>query len=185
MPAAQNPDGSHIVAERILRLGRDAFTRTDDNSELMSIDGRAAGAADVLWNGTGAEDTGGDWSRSGIGSESTESKKTGTNGLDTGVAALNDKSVFDYGSMFDLAGTYSTLEFWMQPKAYPVGSNFRVRWVDSNNDQVGGQCNVADYVPNMDVDVWQQVSIPIDDFNLGGNVQKLQLRGAGVLIGLG
>lgn len=169
-------DGTPLVGSQSLTLGRESFTRIDDGSTLMNIDGRATGTPDNIWNGTGAGDTGADWTVTGIGSETAASKKSGTNGWDTGVAALNDKTVFNKGSMIDVDGTYSALEFWMQPKAYPSGSNLRIRWVDSSNNQVGGQANIGDYAVNMDVDVWQKISIPIDDFNLTGNVQKLQFR---------
>jgi len=173
-------DGTPEFATRALVLGRDSFKRTDDGTELMNIDGRAAGAADVMWNGTGAGDTGGDWAASSVGAstgvESTESKRSGTNGWDTTVTSQNDQTVLDNGSSVDVVGTYSALEFWMQPKAYPPGSNLRLRWVDGSNNLVGNQVNVSSYVSNFDLDSWQQVSIPIADFNLTGDVQKLQIR---------
>ena len=175
-----NPDRSLVTADRELALGREPFVRTDDGTELMNIDGRAAGAAVVMWNGTGAGDTGADWAISStgtaVGVESAPSMKTGTNGWDTTVLSQNDKTVFDNGSMIDINGTYSTIEFWMQPKAYPAGSKFRIRWVDDLNAVVGNQVLITDYTANMDLNVWQRVSIPIADFNLTGNVQKLQFR---------
>lgn len=168
------------VIQKSLAMGRKPFKRTDDGTELMNIDGSAAGAATVMWNGTGAGDSGGDWSINTVGTstgvESTASKRSGTNGWDTTVTTQNDVTVLDNGSSVDIDGTYSALEFWMQPKAYPPGSNLRIRWVDGSNNLVGNQVNVSSYVSNFDIDVWQQVSIPISDFNLTGNVQKLQLR---------
>jgi hypothetical protein len=146
----------------------------------MNIDGQAAGSPVVMWNGTGAGDTGGDWTASTVGTstgiETTEPKKNGTNGWDTTVTTQNDMTVLDNGSMTDIDGTYDTLDFWLQVKAYPAGSKLRFRWVDSANDQVGNQVLISDYVDNMDVDEWKLVSIPIEDFGLTGNVQKLQLR---------
>lgn len=170
-------DGSPIVAGQQLTLGRIAFTRSDDNSEVMSVDGKASGSPVNLWNGTGVDDTGSDWTASGEGSETTASKKEGTNGWDTGATTTtNDETVFDNESMIDVNGTYDELEFWMQPKAYPTGSKFRIRFVDSSDNLVGNNVLVDNYVSNMDLDVWQKVSIPISDFNLDGNVQKLQFR---------
>lgn len=175
-----NKDRSLVVADRALALGRDPFLRTDTGTELMNIDGQAAGAAVVMWNGTGAGDAGADWTVSTVGTstgvESAASMKTGTNGWDTTVTTQNDMTVFDNGSMIDVDTLYSTIEFWMQPKAYPVGSKLRLRWVDGSNAQVGGQVLVTNYTANMDLDVWQRVSIPIADFGLTGNIQKLQLR---------
>lgn len=169
-------DGTPLVGSQSLTLGRESFTRIDDGSTLMNIDGRATGTPDNIWNGTGAGDTGADWTVTGTGSETADSKYAGTNGWDTGVTSQNDQTVFNNGSMIDVDGTYDELEFWMQPKAYPPASKFRIRWVDDSNDAVGNQVLVSDYTANMDLDEWQKVSIPIDDFNLTGNVQKLQFR---------
>jgi hypothetical protein len=169
-------DGTPQFEEHELGMGRKAFVRTDDNSEVMNIDGVGSGAPVVLWNGTGVDDTGGDWSRTGVGSEAAASKKSGTNGLDTGVTAEDDESIFDNGSMVDIAGTYSELRFWMQVKVYPVGSKLRVRFVDSSDAVVGNQVLVDDYVDNMDVGEWKEVAIPIADFGMTGNAQKLQVR---------
>lgn len=173
----RDAQGNAIVAQKEFALGREAFVRTDDGSELMSVDGVGSGVAVNLWNGTGVSDTGGDWTRTGVGSESASANHgAGTNGLDTGVMAQNDECIFDNGSMINVNGMYSALEFWMQPKAYPAGSKFRLRWVDSADSVVGNQVLINNYVANMDTDIWQKVSIPIVDFGLTGNVQKLELR---------
>jgi len=170
-------DGSPIFADRSLLLGRDSLKRQDDGSESMNVDGRATGTPIVMWNGTGAGDTGGDWTAGGTGSESTSADAgSGTNGWDTGVAALNDQTVLDNGSLVDIDVLYTTLRFQLQPKAYPIDSNLRLRWVDASNNQIGGQVNISEYVANLDLDVWQQVEIPIEDWNLTANVQKLQIR---------
>jgi hypothetical protein len=168
--------GNPVVAQKECTLGREPFVRIDDGSESMNIDGRASGSPVNLWNGTGIDDTGADWTASGTGSETTASKKNGTNGWDTGVAALNDDTVFNNGSMVDIDGSYDSLDFWMQVKAYPVGSKMKIRWLDSADSVVGNNVNVDDYVDNMDIDEWKAVSIPIEDFGLDGNVQKLQFR---------
>lgn len=176
----RDAQGNAIVSVSKMALGREPFLRTDDGTELMNINGQAAGAAVVMWNGTGAGDTGADWAISTVGTsvgvESAASMKTGTNGWDTTVTTLNDMTVLDNGSMIDVGTLYSTIEFWMQPKAYPAGAKLRIRWVDSSNNLVGNQVLITNYTANMDLDVWQRVSIPIADFGLTGNVQKLQLR---------
>lgn len=167
-------DGTPIFAARALRLGRESFKRTDDGTESMNVDGRAGGAPTVLWNGTGAGDTGGDWTAGGVGSETAGSAHSGTNGWDTGIAGADVNTVFDGGSMQDIGGSYDSLTFWLQPKAYPGGSRLRVSFLDSSNTRIGDALRVDDYTSNMDPDVWQQVSIPLADFSLTGNVQKLR-----------
>jgi hypothetical protein len=171
-----NPDGSLEQAVRNLTLGREPFVRTDNGSELMNIDGRAAGSPVNLWNGTGAGDTGADWTASGTGSETAGSMHSGTNGWDTGVTLLNDTTIFDNGSMIDVASLYDTIDLWMQPKAFPTNSRLQIRWMDNLDVNVGNQLRIDQYAANMDLDVWQKVSIPIVDFALTGNVQKLRIR---------
>jgi hypothetical protein len=170
----QAADGSRIFATQRLLLGQTSFKRTDDSTEQMNVNGTALGSPVTLWNGTGAGDSGGDWTAGGTGSETAASKHAGTNGWDSGVTAQNNNTRFNNGSMVDVDGSYDELTFWLQPKAWPVSSRLRVRWVDGSNNPVGSNIRVENYATNMDLDVWQQVSIPIADFNLTGNVQKLE-----------
>jgi hypothetical protein len=173
----RSADGTPLSADRPLALGRQSFKRTDNGTELMNIDGRAAGTPVTVWNGTGASDTGGDWTRSGVGSESAAADAgSGTNGWDSGVMDANDAMVLDNGSMADVAGTYSALQFWLQPKAFPVDSRFRVGFLDDSDALVGNWVRIENQVPNMDLDVWQQVSLDIDLFGLTGNVRKIRFQ---------
>ena len=145
-----------------------SFLRTDNGSEQMAIDGRSTSAED-MWDGTGIADTGTEnWTRGGEGSESAASKKTGTNGLDTGVVDLNDYSFFDYGSDRDLEASFDSVTFWMQPKAFPAGSVLRAGFFKSGTTTlVGSQVNVRDFVSNTDLNVWQRVTIPLSYFGMG------------------
>lgn len=172
----QSADGSRIFATQRLLLGQKTFTRTDNGTEQLNINGVAQGSPVVLWNGSGAGDTGADWSVSGVGSETTESAHSGTYGWDTGVTSLNDETIFDNGSEIDVASSYDSLNFWIQPKEWPTDSRLQVRWLDGSDVNVGSPVRAEDYTTNMDLDVWQQVSIPIADFELTGDVQKLRFK---------
>ena len=169
-------DGTPVFSTQPLQLGRESFKRTDNGTELMNINGLSSGSAVVIWNGTGAGDTGSDWSTSGEGSETAGAMYSGTNGWDTGVTTLDANTRFDNGSMINIAGTYDSLSFWMQPKAVPGGSIVRVAWLDDTDTALGNKPRIDDYTSNMDLDVWQKVTIPIADFGLTGNAQKLQFR---------
>ena len=171
----RSEDGTPRVATQALTLGQERFLRLDNGTFRMAIDGRAVGTPVVLWNGTGAGDTGGDWSASGDGSETAGSAHSGTNGWDTGVAALNDKVRFDNGSLVDIAAGYAELRFWIQPKAIPPESRLRVGWLNDTNDLVGVRLRVDQYVTDLEVDEWQQIAIPIEDFGLDATVQQLEL----------
>lgn len=170
-------DGTPYSAARNLVLGQKTMLRVDDGSAAMHINGLAAGSAVVIWNGGGAGDTGADWTPSAQGSETAESMHSGTNGWDTGVTAAGNFTKFDGGDNQTIAGVYDELSFWMQPKAYPPGSNLQIRWKTSGGGNAGGaELNVADYVVNFDLDVWQKVTIPIADFGLTADVDKIQFQ---------
>jgi hypothetical protein len=169
-------DGTRIISLPQWALGQKPLTRTDNGSEQLNIDGTLSGTPTNVWDGTGAGDTGTDWTRSGEGSESTGAAYEGTNGLDSGVTSENDEMVFNKGSEIDVDGTYNTLQFWLQPKAYPTNSRLRVLWRNGSDALVGNGVLVHNYTSNMDLDVWQLVSIPIADFNLDADVQKLVFR---------
>lgn len=169
-------DGTRIWARHQLELGREPFKRTDNNSEVMNVDGVAAGAAVVLWNGTGAGDSGGDWTHENEGTESAAAMKNGTNGLDSGVRLIDEWTRFNNGANIDVDGTYDEIIFWMQPKAYPALSKLKVRWEQLDGTNIGSSLKVSNYTTNMDLDVWQQVSIPIADFGLTADVSKFSFK---------
>lgn len=168
------PDGTRLVAQREFVLGQAKILRTDDGSAAMNVNGLAVGAPVVVWNGTGAADTGGDWTHEAQGTETAESMRSGTNGMDSGVRSAGQDTRFDSGTNQDIAGLYDTLQFWMQPKAYPVDSDFKVKFKTSGGSNPGNTLSIEGYVTNMDLDVWQQVSIPIADFDLGADVAQLE-----------
>ena len=176
MAVLRNPDNSQVVSQRNLTLGQAKFLRTDDGTALLNINGLAAGSPTVLWNGTGALDTGGDWTQGNQGTESAAAMHSGTNGLDSGSTSQGNNTQFDNGVDLDVAGTYDTLEFWMQPKAYPAGSELQLLWKTSGGTTKGNVLNVSDYVTNFDLDVWQKVTVPISDFALPQDVARLQFK---------
>jgi len=164
----RSADGTPVTASQNLTLGQLAFTRTDDGTEPMNVNGAATGTPLVLWNGTGAADTGGDWTHEAQGTETAPADRgTGTNGLDSGIRTAGQESRFSNGANTPIDGTYDTLRFWMNPQAYPTGSELRVRWKTLGGGTPGLKLDVSNYVTNMDIGVWQQVEIPIVDFNLG------------------
>ena len=167
-------DGTQIVAGPEWVFGQLALSRIDDGTVAMNRDGSPS-TPTVLWNGTGGGDTGGDWSRSGVGSESTAAAYSGTNGLNTTITSEDDESIFDNGSMVDIAGTYTLLQFWIRAKKFPTGSEPLIFWRNSADATVGLQLKLTNYVEDFDDD-WQRIAIPISDFGLGANAQKLVFK---------
>jgi hypothetical protein len=173
----RSSDGTLTTAPQKLILGQAPFLRTDDGTAQINVNGTTAGTPLVVWNGTGGSDTGGDWTPSGQGSETSGSMHAGTNGWDTGVTGLGNLTKFDGGADQDIAGSYDDLSFWMQPKVYPAGSNLRIRWKTNGGGNGGGaELDISGYVTDFDLDVWQKVSIPIADFGLTGDVDKIQFK---------
>ena len=172
-------DGTPLIGKQQLELGRESFKRTDNQSEQLNVNGIASGTPVNIWNGTGAGDSGSDWTRSGIGSETTPSAHAGTNGLDTGVTANTDSIVFDSGSMQDIDALVDSVEFWVQLKALVGGGDVRACFVDDTDTLVGVTQKVSDYLSNLDLNVWQKVTIPVSDFALDGDAQKVVLKFVG------
>jgi len=174
----KSASGDRIVSLPKFLLQQEAFLRTDNGTAQMNVNGAAGGTPVNLWNGSGGGgDAGADWSTNGIGAESGSAAHTGNNGWDSGVSTdTNDLTRFSDASDSDIDGTYSELSFWMQPKAFPVGARLRVDWQNQANTVIGDSVNVADYVTNYDLDVWQKVTIPISDFNLTGDVSRVRFR---------
>ena len=175
----RTPSRVPLFSQAEFSLQRTSYRRIDDNSEDMSLDGAAAGTPVVIWNGTGAGDTGGDWTTGGIGSAETAAAHAGTEGWDSGVSALNDVSTFDGGANQDIDGTYDELSFWLNPQAFPPSSALRVFWRNAAGTPIGNNVRVDNVVTNMDLGVWQRVVIPIADFGLDADVDKLVFRYAG------
>lgn len=169
MPRPASSDGTPLFAKQPLALGRVPFKRTDDDSENMAINGESTSSV-LIWDGDTTA-----WTKEAQGTVETYAKHTGTYGLDSGVRPQGQETRFDYGSNQDIAGTYDSVSFWMMPKAYPVGAQLKVLWRTSGGSNPGQTLLVSDYVSNMDLDVWQKVTIPIDDFALGADVAKFVL----------
>lgn len=164
-------DGSRISANPDWRLGQSKFLRTDNGTAGMNVDGRAEGTPDVVWNG---DETA--WTLEAQGAAETYAAHDGTYGLDSGLRTVGQDTRFDSGVNQDIAGTYGVLQFWMQPKAYPTGADFRVRFKTEGGNNPGNTLSIEDYVTDMDLDVWQHVQIPIADFALSADVAQVEFE---------
>lgn len=173
-------DGTQVVSQRKLEFGQEKFLEVIDGYEEMAINGAPNGVAEIIWNGTGGSDTGGDWTHTGQGTEESYANYSGTNGLDSGVCLKDQTSVFEYGENTSIDSNYDQISFWMQPKAYPKGSELTVSWQTQADVTIGNVLNISSYVSNFDFDIWQKVTIPIVDFNLNETqVAKVTLTYAG------
>jgi hypothetical protein len=152
------------------RLGQSKFLRIDNGSADMAINGAAAGTPVPVWDGEGSY-----WTPGDQGSAETYAAHSGTYGWDSGSTSLGQDTKFDGGDNQDIT-VYDTLSFWMQPKAYPSGSDLQVLWKTQGGTTKGNVLSVENYVTNMDLDVWQHVEIPIADFALPDDVDKVLFK---------
>ena len=166
----KDAQGNRVVAQKELRLGQLRFNRVSDGQANMNVNGEAAGTPVVIWNGEGTF-----WTPSDQGSAETYAAHTGTYGWDSSLTTLGQDSKFAYGSNQDIT-VYDTLSFWMQPKAYPSGSNLQALWKTTGGTTKGNVLDIEGYVTNMDLDVWQRVEIPIADFAIPDDVDKILFK---------
>ena len=152
-------------------LSKAKFADIVSGSEALNVNG-ALVPGDILdiWEGETSL-----WTLSGNGTSTTAAAKNGTYGLDSGTRSTNDETILSNGSDIDIHGTYESLRFWVKPVEMPLGERLRVRWRTNAGVNNGIDLRVSDYLPDMDLDVWQQVTIPISDFGLTANVGKLIL----------
>ena len=162
------------IRRELLNPGKVSFRRDSDGKERMDVNGTPSGAENVVYNGT--VEAPADWTVSGKGSEKPVADRgTGSRGWDTEVIQTSGQSVLIDKLSTWLANDYSAFRFWLRPKIFRAKSKFWVQLDDASNNMVGSKVNVEDYVPNMDIDVWQDVSIPMQDFNVGTTpVQKFR-----------
>lgn len=168
MAFVKTADGTLVVHDQDLILGNDRFLRTDDGSAPMNINGAPAGTPEVVWNGTGGGDAGGDWTASGSGSETAGAMRAGTNGWDTGVRGNGDDTLFTTSPAFDIQASYDSLSFWMNPQLKEGNTSLRLRLREAGGAK-GNVVIVDDYVTDFDIGVWQKVTIPIADFGLAAS----------------
>jgi len=148
------------------------FLRTESGDIDLAVNALSPNTY-VIWNGTGALDTDGDWSVSGPGTESSSAAHNGTNGWDTGVTSKDDILSFTSVSPIVL-NDYSSLSFWVQPKNFPAESKIALNWY-SNGSSVSNKLKVNDYAV-LSVNNWSYVNIPVVDFGPVGSVDELRFR---------
>jgi len=169
MPRPATPDGTPLVARQQLILGRAPFQSVTTASEEMAISGINT-TSTLIWDGDASE-----WTLEAQGTAETYAAHTGTYGLDSGSRSVGQATRFDSGTNQDIAGSYDTVSFWMMPKSFKVNSSLDILWKTSAGGTPGTRLSVNDYVSNFDLDTWQKVTIPIDDFALGADVAQLEL----------
>jgi len=160
--------------------GTGATTSDFETLYISTVCDTSTSGISILWNGTGEDDTGGDWVHSGYGFESSASKHTGTNGLDaTGMTSTDIITFKSYGGAVD-ANFYDALVMWVNVKEWQAGKDIVV---ELHNREYGNNLYVdlSRYLTTDYIDNWQKVSIPLTHFGNTGpfKVDRLRLLSEG------
>ncbi len=135
-----------------------------------------------IWNGTGIDDIGGDWIHTGVGYESPQAKKSGTNGLD--LSNLNRHSKFSFSRIGPPIGTaeYDFISLYVKVLYWDENSDIYLRL--HNVGQPNGEliC-LKEYVHIYNTDEWQHVFIPLASFkmcnHMAGFINELSFSSSG------
>jgi hypothetical protein len=128
----------------------------------------------IIWNGTGIWDAGGDWTHSGFGTEASYAKYEGTNGLDATSFISSSKIRFTNTLEVNVDG-YDLLSMYVNLKEWQSGTNISVYFEDGN------VLYLNNYFTTYNLDTWQRVFIPLEDFGLTApiNLRQLTIESAG------
>ena len=127
-----------------------------------------SGAVDVIWNGTGTLDTGGDWIHSGYGTETSASKHSGTNGLD--MTGMSKKDITYFTALSNLnVSEYDMLTFWINIKDIQSNKNIQISLYEAGGTwhslYLGNYINLYD-----NHETWRKAYIPLSDFGISSSV---------------
>ena len=140
-------------------------TTSDYEDLLVNVVCPVSDSFVYVWNGTGIEDTGGDWDHSGSGFESEDAKYSGTNGLDaTGLHKGNKVKFNKSWSVIDISD-YDLLVMWINIRGVSSGADIEV-YLHNVIFSQGDKLNLSNYIDINDTNTWQKVSIPLEDFNI-------------------
>lgn len=158
---------------------------TTSDYENLSVDevcvasGIAAECTLVIWNGTGVDDVGGDWTHGAQGTEEAYAKHSGTNGLDASLTQ-NQHVQFTSGAV-DI-GQYDLLSAWVNVRSWDADAHVEVTFTGPAGF-TGDTVNLDAYINKSLTTMWQRALIPYEDLGLTPQqityVNKLDFKATG------
>lgn len=121
----------------------------------------------------------GDWTISGdvVGTSTKAAAYSGKFGLDTGVIPLAaDKMAFTNPDGEITLDDYETLIFRINTQVFPVGSDPRMRPQNDQGVNIGNKIDILDYRDVSAIGVWKRIAIPIADFGLAEDAERIQFN---------
>jgi hypothetical protein len=146
---------------------------TTSDSAIIEVDVVCPGeeCALIIWNGTGIFDSGGDWNHTGHGTEAAYAKYEGSNGLDA-TGFTNNKKIYFQDTNENNVDDYDLLSMYINLKQYPANGNFYAYFED------GTQVNLRNYLETQNLNTWQRILVPLEDFGLSApiNLKRLTIE---------
>lgn len=148
------------------------------DSEIKFISDTCTGTDCVLhiWNGTGPLDSGGDWIKSGIGTESPVAVYRGTNGLEITNTMVDDILLFTGSGLIDI-NDYDFLSFWVNIKEWKNWNNTSKENIYLQMYNTGGdrttEVSLSSYVNRGFFGSWQRIMIPLGAFENKPDTSKI------------
>jgi hypothetical protein len=126
----------------------------------------------IVWNGTGEHDSGGDWDHTGHGTEADYAKYEGTNGLDA-TSFTNGKKIYFQDTHDNNVDDYDLLSMYINLREWDA--NAGIYFEDGNT------VLLSNYLETLNLDTWQRVLIPLEDFGLTApiDLKKLTIESSG------
>jgi len=144
---------------------------TTSDYEVIAIDAPCPSGIEecvlVVWNGTGIADSGGDWAHTSHGVEAAYADAgNGTNGLDA-TNFVNNKNIY-FQSTYDVnVDDYDLLSMNINLKEW--GTEVRLSFEDGN------YVILSNYFDETQLNTWQRVLIPLEDFGLTAPIDVRRL----------
>jgi hypothetical protein len=135
----------------------------------------------IIWNGTGPLDEGGDWDHSKSGTEVAYAARAGTNGLDATGLKKNDQIWFSHQQGDDIS-EFDMLIAWVNMRSWTSSDEMSVR-LHSLSPTTGWSDTVSlgDYIDMSMLNVWQRALIPLSRFDLINydSIDRLEFKSDG------
>lgn len=141
-------------------LGIGATTSDDEIIYVSDVCEGNVNCVVIVWNGTGVDDTGGDWTHSGHSSEESYAKYSGTNGLDANLQT-NYKVQF-HKSVEENIVDYDLLTMYLKVLSWDTDERIKLEFY--RNGGTVYYVYLDDYANIETINEWQKVFIPLNDF---------------------
>ncbi len=135
-----------------------------------------------IWNGTGIEDVGGDWTHGGAGYETPQSKRSGTNGLD--LSQLEHNSKFSFSRIGPPISTsdYDFISLYVKVLNWDACSDIYIR-LHNIGQSNGISISLKEYLHIYSINEWQHAFIPLSAFemypHMAGFIDALSFKSSG------